>query len=332
MRRFQISHALIDHFTIRDGWTTLVFVPSQHEKTIWNGVCVIPNALGIVRSSRDHEVRLPAGWSTLEIDIADHLIDSECLLPDETFSGAMTPERGQLRLSGYHAYKTRRTLLELFDKTKRQTSTGPTEKQALVLRRQILDVLAAVTEFGCHGMTPQPSVVASQARFLVRNACRLLDTQLHENPQIEFVATELHVTTRSLQRCFHNVLGVTPKQYFLARKLDAARRTMRQKGHRTTVVDISHAFGFTSASRFAEQFHRHFGHTPSTTVRFHSFTIEPRHTINTNSVSKRDDGEVLISCRWFSSSPSTRQDMTMDQRVFGKCPQLGLTLPNFSKH
>jgi len=267
LRRFQISHALIDGFRVRGGWTTFVFTSHLGQEALWNGVHSLPNALGILRSGLDHEVLMPAGWSTLEIDVANHLIDSEGLLPKPVFTGAMAPQKGQLRLTAPAAAAARRKLAALLDHAGPQTHFVLTEDPAVGLRREILDLLAHATGLGCEDAMCRPESSAFQKRRLVRKARAMLEQQLHDSPRIDTIALELGVTVRSLQRSFLTVLGVSPKQYLLARKLDAARRAMRRRRHAGGVFDVAHEFGFVSPSRFAEQFRRHFGHTPSALTR-----------------------------------------------------------------
>ncbi len=208
---------------------------------------------------------MPAGWSTIEIDIADHLIDREGLVHDRVLNGAEDPAKGQLPLNAIDADAIKRNLTDLFARHLPGTSTAALQHQALELRRQILDLLAAAAEIGSGETTRTFSPNIYQAYRLVRKARGVLDEQLPHNPTIDSVAFQLGVTTRTLQRAFLIVLGASPKQYFLARKLDVARRILRRSG--SSVVDVAHDLGFASASRFAEQFSRQFGQTPSTVIR-----------------------------------------------------------------
>lgn len=256
---------MVDGFRIRDRWTTFVFTPALDHKATWNGISSLPDVLGVVRSGMDHEVLMPAGWSTIEIDVADSLIASEGLLPERALAGTMTAEKGQLRLSASAAAAARRELLQLFGRHERPTRAALTDDAAHELRRQALDLLAVATECSGHEPTERYAPSVHQAHQLVQKARALLDAQVQVNPTIESVARELGVTTRTLQRCFFSSLGVSPKQYFLARKLDAARRALRRQ--RSCVVDVAHDFGFASPSRFTEQFNRQFGQTPSTVIR-----------------------------------------------------------------
>ena len=61
-----IPHSKFNNDKIRNvlGWR-----PRYHNEALWNGVQSPPNVLGIVRSGMDHEVLMPAGWSTIEIDV-----------------------------------------------------------------------------------------------------------------------------------------------------------------------------------------------------------------------------------------------------------------------
>jgi len=88
------------------------------------------------------------------------------------------------------------------------------EDPAVGYRRRVLDLLACVTELGCHDAMSRPPSSAFKSHRLVCKARAILGEQVQDNPMIESVALELGVTNRSLQRCFLGILGVSPKQYF----------------------------------------------------------------------------------------------------------------------
>lgn len=255
--------ALFYLICIRQGWTTLAFAPPMGEEVFWNGVHSPANAFCLLRSGVDHDVRVSAGFASIEIDIADRLLRSEGLLPETLFASALGPEKGMLRLAKKEAAAARWHLSTLLDRYIRPAQTHLTKDSSLTLRRQILDLVAVATQSTFRDERGRTVLRGRRAYPLLRRARDLLDSQLASTLQIESIARELNVSTRVLQRSFLATLGVSPKQYFLARRLDAARRAMLSR-HATSISQIANDFGFVSASRFAEQYRRQFGHAPST--------------------------------------------------------------------
>lgn len=75
------------------------------------------------------------------------------------------------------------------------------------------------------------------------------------------LAREAGVSVRQLERMFRRDVAQTPARYYLAMRLDHARRLLRQTG--MSVIDVSLATGFESASHFSKSYGRHFGVAPS---------------------------------------------------------------------
>lgn len=75
------------------------------------------------------------------------------------------------------------------------------------------------------------------------------------------LAREAGVSVRQLERMFGRAFGQSPARYYLGMRLDHARRLLRQTS--LSVIDVSLATGFESASHFSKSYGRHFGVAPS---------------------------------------------------------------------
>jgi len=267
LRRLQLSHTMFEEFTLEPGWTTLVLTSAVDHTAVWNGVHSFPDALGIIHPEKEHEVLMPTGWSTIEIDIKDQLLEREGLLTERALTDAKVTQKALFSINRYYMEKIRKNLVSLFDNNSLFSEAVLKEEPKRALRRHVLDLLAEAVAASNQELLPRATASTVQAYRVVQKARTFFDDQLTANPGIESIALELGVTTRTLQRSFISVLGISPKQYLLARKLDVARRDLRQSGRHKTVSDVAYDFGFVSSARFVEQYHRQFGHTPAKVFR-----------------------------------------------------------------
>jgi transcriptional regulator GlxA family with amidase domain len=75
------------------------------------------------------------------------------------------------------------------------------------------------------------------------------------------LARHAGVSLRQLDRMFRDYLGHTVQQHYLHLRLDKARALLRETN--LSMLDISFATGFASASQFSRTYKRTFGHAPS---------------------------------------------------------------------
>lgn len=78
---------------------------------------------------------------------------------------------------------------------------------------------------------------------------------------VDQLAGMVCVTRRQLERLFRLHLGDTPSNFYLRLRLDHARRLLQQT--QLTIIGVSVACGFESASYFSRAYRAHFGVTPS---------------------------------------------------------------------
>lgn len=136
--------------------------------------------------------------------------------------------------------------------------------------------LAAGRELVAAALACLPPVAPSQERMgrpridragIVRRAMDLLDTTVVV-PTAAQLAADIGVTGRTLLRTFHETFGVPPKRYLMLRELHAVRRSLRDgASHAGTVADVLTRHGVWEFGRFASRYRRHFGESPSDTLR-----------------------------------------------------------------
>jgi transcriptional regulator GlxA family with amidase domain len=87
--------------------------------------------------------------------------------------------------------------------------------------------------------------------------------QTVENPASrQELASLADVSLRQLERLFRKHLGCSLGEHYLALRLDRARDLVRQTS--LSVLEISLACGFTSASHFSRTYRARFGQAPRT--------------------------------------------------------------------
>lgn len=123
----------------------------------------------------------------------------------------------------------------------------------------------------CLPASPQPEGRLGRPRLdraaIVRHA---MDT-LERSPSVPTaaeLARAIGVTGRTLLRTFQESFGVPPKRYLMLRELHAVRRSLRAGGmHADMVADVLARHGVWEFGRFASRYRRHFGESPSETLR-----------------------------------------------------------------
>jgi AraC-like DNA-binding protein len=109
---------------------------------------------------------------------------------------------------------------------------------------------------------------SSHRRSAVRRAVEFIEARPAAVTPSE-VAKALGVSLRALEQNFRDVLGTTPVGYILKCRLQRAHAELSagDAGTAETVGAIARRWGFSNLGRFAEQYRRAYGVTPSETLR-----------------------------------------------------------------
>lgn len=138
-------------------------------------------------------------------------------------------------------------------------------------REWILDALSPVVA----PWTEQPETSRGLAKQwtkhfeIVRRCERQFDA---DDPELmadaDLMARDLGISRRSLFYAFQRTLGIGPRRYFELQRLHELRRALKTaKTDQVSVTDLATKFGFTQLGRMAGIYRRHFGETPSETLR-----------------------------------------------------------------
>jgi AraC-like DNA-binding protein len=104
-------------------------------------------------------------------------------------------------------------------------------------------------------------------RRIVAEAMTLLEERLLDPWSVSEVARAVGVSVRSLQEGFKRDVGVPPMTYLKNVRLRHAHSILLASTSETTSVsEIAQGCGFTHLGRFAQQYRRRFGESPSVTL------------------------------------------------------------------
>ena len=81
------------------------------------------------------------------------------------------------------------------------------------------------------------------------------------------ICRHIGVSHRKLNYCFQDILGLSPLHYQRMVRLNRVRWTLQQAPVGSQVQDIAAQWGFWHMGQFGQDYKRHFGETPSATLR-----------------------------------------------------------------
>jgi AraC-like DNA-binding protein len=106
------------------------------------------------------------------------------------------------------------------------------------------------------------------AACLVEKAERLVLADLQAPFDIADLCRELAVSERTLRKAFHRMRGQPPYRCLQSLKFAAARKSLMSARNRSmTVTEIALRYGFSELGRFAVEYRKMFGLSPSETLR-----------------------------------------------------------------
>ncbi|MDT5147095.1 MAG: hypothetical protein QOC58_1740, partial [Mycobacterium sp.] len=141
----------------------------------------------------------------------------------------------------------------------------------VLLRSQMMRMLVAsiVDAYGSAVRTADACSSGDVRPPAVRRAIAYLEDAAAEDVRISDVAAAARLSTRALQDAFRRYLDTTPMSYLKSIRLARAHADLRQASVEggTTVADVAYRWGFGNLGRFAADFRREFGRSPSEVLR-----------------------------------------------------------------
>lgn len=126
--------------------------------------------------------------------------------------------------------------------------------------------LAAVAALDSFGAAPAPERRRAAAADVVRRACDYVDAHAGDGIGLLDIADAAGVAPRTLQDHFRDRLGTSPTAHLRRVRLERARADLLA-GDGETVVAVASRWGFGHLGRFAAEYRRAFGRSPSDDLR-----------------------------------------------------------------
>ncbi len=101
----------------------------------------------------------------------------------------------------------------------------------------------------------------------MKRAEEYIRAHLNEPLSIEMLAEHAGVSVRTLFSGFRNFRGASPMTYLRNLRLDKVRQELTSREH-ASVTDVAFRWGFSHLGRFAQEYKRRFGESPSATLRY----------------------------------------------------------------
>lgn len=103
-----------------------------------------------------------------------------------------------------------------------------------------------------------------------------IDANLSESIRVDDLARVANISVRALENAFRRFRGCSPMEAVTRRRLNRAQHILRSPNPETTVTAVATECGFFHFGRFAGQYRKAFGETPSQTLRLQPTLLVPR--------------------------------------------------------
>jgi AraC-like DNA-binding protein len=153
------------------------------------------------------------------------------------------------------------TVKGVMAEVRRQPQVLDEERTGRIIADRISDVLLL-------GLVPGPFMEPSPCRQMAaRRARAYLMERLHDPPSVRELCRVSGTSYVTLERGFKETYGLSPRTYLKGLRLARVRRDLSQPDRTTTVTGVALRWGFLELGRFAGEYLRRFGDSPSETLR-----------------------------------------------------------------
>jgi AraC-like DNA-binding protein len=266
LQRAEISLPQITVVATKGDRIPLYFLAGANQLPIYQDGQELPPGVIVFNSSpAEHYRRMPADnrWGSISVTPDDLAATGRSLIGHELVAPAAT----QL-VRPPPALMSR--LLRVHEAAGRLAATAPDflaypEVSRVFEQELLLIMVRCLTE----GMTTGTDSSHGRARLPVM---RRFEQFLDDNPDrpiyMAEVCAAIGASGRTLRQHCQEQLGMTPHQYLWLRRMNFARRALAAADPATaTVTGIALDNGFWELGRFAVQYRRLFGESPSVTLR-----------------------------------------------------------------
>jgi len=161
-------------------------------------------------------------------------------------------------------------LAETVDRVRRVAREDAASLAGAEARRGLTEQLLGLTVQALGGMSDRPAererTLLSHSR-IVAKAEEFMRARLALPLYVADLCQATGVSERTLRSAFRNVYGVGPNRFLKLRRLNQVRRVLQRAGSGALVSEVATRHGFWDLGRFAGDYRRLFGESPSQTLR-----------------------------------------------------------------
>jgi AraC-like DNA-binding protein len=264
VRRLTESGARVMEANFELPRIAVAFQTHPGSEMLWNGAQVEANSLAVMQPGRLYHQRFsgPSHWGAVSLPVGTAasllgtIIGGEPNLFRRCRPVRTSQERiGTLRM--LHASAGH--LAEHAPEIIRNVEAARGLEQALIMA--LANCLSGESDDGGDATGRRHNIVIARLRdFLQINS----DRALH----VPEVCQQIGVSERALRICCHEYFGVGPRRYLMLRRMHLAYRGLRAADpDSTSVTEIATQFCFWELGRFAVEYRKIFGKSPSDTLR-----------------------------------------------------------------
>jgi len=169
-------------------------------------------------------------------------------------------------------------LAETLDRVQRVAREDAASLASVEARRGLTEQLLGLTVQALGGLSDRPAererTLLSHSR-IVAKAEEFMRARLALPLYVADLCQATGVSERTLRSAFRNVYGVGPNRFLKLRRLNQVRRVLQRAGAGVLVSEVATRHGFWDLGRFAGDYRRLFGESPSHTLKRPEEAVRP---------------------------------------------------------
>lgn len=239
-----------------------VFGGSLSEESVdWCGASANREQLAFGRPASEMEVIFPGESQHIALLVPDHLMQH--YFGEELVADMLSSKSHHLKFNPQHGCDLVTRLDHMVTKYQENVALLADASECKAAERQLMNDLSgsfANFKAQAHHATP------IQRRKMLKRAIAFIEN-LRVPITIPEFATASGMSQRSLELAFQETLGITPRQYLHWHRMNRIHRQLLASDvEATSITRIATHWGFTELGRFAVEYKRLFGESPSVTL------------------------------------------------------------------
>ena len=244
------------------GYFTLAGSLSPEKRTTWCRQVLDSGDLACGRPGSETEFTTPSDSRHAVILLPADLMRS--YFDEETIEAALAPQHHTLGGTGTFSSPLLASMNYTIDKYLKHPELLDDVEGCSNSESQLLEAVG----IAMHQQTKETVILPSNIRNKAFDRAIEICEQLQKPIPIPRLAAQVGVSQRTLELSFQETIGIAPRTYMRWLRIRAAHRELLEHDPATTKVgDVAANWSFTEFGRFAAEYKKLFGESPSETLR-----------------------------------------------------------------